>query len=1055
MTSDPRMFTSLDENVGDNERITFGDNSKGKVQGLGKVAISNDHSLSNVLYVASLSFNLLSVGQLCDLGLQCLFTPNEVVVSKIDDEKVIFKGFRHGNIYVVDFTSEDANLATCLFTKTSLGWLWHRRLAHVGMSSLKKLMKNDLVRGLKDVTFEKDKLCSACQAGKQVANTHPTKAYMSTSRVLELLHMDLFGPTTYKSLGGNLYCLVIVDDFSRYTWVFFLHDKTEVASCFKKFAKRAQNEFEVKLKKIRSDNGKEFDNTNIETYCDEVGIKHEVSATYTPQQNGVVERKNRTLITLARTMLDEYNTPEEFWAEAINTACYASNRLFLQKFLKKTPYELLNGKKPDVSFFRVFGCKCYIYKKRQHLGKFQRRCDIGFLVGYSSKSKAYRVFNRATGIVEETYDVEFDESNGSQGEHENLEDVCDEPLREAMKNIPVGAIKPKEDEDEVQIIDKPSTSNVPQDDDKDGREANEDTYVSHDQAEAQAQDVDAPQPPPQVVDRRQTPLLQAHPQDLIIGSPTRGVMTRSRLASFMEHHSFVSCIEPTNVEEALQDPDWINAMHEELNNFTRNKVWTLEEKPKDARIIGTKWVFRNKQDDQGVVVRNKARLVAKGFSQVEGLDFGETFAPVARLEAIRILLAYASHHEMKLYQMDVKSAFLNGFINELVYVDQPPGFEDPRYPNHVYRLSKALYGLKQAPRAWYERLRDFLIEKGFTIGKVDTTLFTKKLDGEIFICQVYVDDIIFGSSNEDYCKEFGDLMSKEFEMSMIGELTFFLGFQVKQLREGTFISQEKYTNDLLKRFKMQECKVIKTPMPSNGHLDLDEGGNPVNQTLYRSMIGSLLYLTASRPDIMFSVCMCARFQASPKESHLVAVKRILRYLKHTPSIGLWYPKGARFELVGYSDSDYAGCKVDRKSTSGGCHMLGRSLVSWSSKKQNSVALSTAEAEYIAAGACCAQILYMKQTLLDYGVVLEKVPLLCDNESAVKLANNPVQHSRTKHIDIRHHFLRDHVAKNDISLESVRTEDQLADIFTKPLDEARFCKLRNELNILDLSNFTKK
>ena len=225
--------------------------------------------------------------------------------------------------------------------------------------------------------------------------------------------------------------------------------------------------------------------------------------------------------------------------------------------------------------------------------------------------------------------------------------------------------------------------------------------------------------------------------------------------------------------------------------------------------------------------------------------------------------------------------------------------------------------------------------------------------------------------------------------------------------------------------------------------------------LYRSMIGSLLYLTAHTPDIMFSVCMCARFQASPKETHLIAVKRILRYLKHTPSIGLWYPKGAIFELVGYSNSDFARCKVDRKSTSGGCHLLGRSLVPWSFKKQNSVDLSTAEEEYIVMGACCAQILYMKQTLLDYGVVLEKVHLLCDNESAVKLANNPVQHSRTKHIDIRHHFLRDHVAKNDISLEGVRTDDQLADIFTKRLDEATFCRVRNELNVLDFSNFTKK
>jgi hypothetical protein len=237
-------------------------------------------------------------------------------------------------------------------------------------------------------------------------------------------------------------------------------------------------------------------------------------------------------------------------------------------------------------------------------------------------------------------------------------------------------------------------------------------------------------------------------------------------------------------------------------------------------------------------------------------------------------------------------------------------------------LSKALYGLKQAPRAWYERLRDFLIEKGFKIGTIDTTLFTNKHNSDIFICQVYVDDIIFGSTNDYHCKEFGELMSKEFEMSMIGELTYFLGFQVKQMKDGNFLSQDKYTKDLLKRFNMEKCKPIKTPMPTNGHLDLDEGGNPVNQTLYRSMIGSLLYLTASRPDIMFSVCMCARFQSNPKKAHLRAVKRTLRYLRHTPSVGLWYPKGATFDLIGYSDSDYTGCKIDRKSTSGGAICLG-------------------------------------------------------------------------------------------------------------------------------------
>lgn len=294
-------------------------------------------------------------------------------------------------------------------------------------------------------------------------------------------------------------------------------------------------------------------------------------------------------------------------------------------------------------------------------------------------------------------------------------------------------------------------------------------------------------------------------------------------------------------------------------------------------------------------------------------------------------------------------------------------------------------------------------------------------------------------------------MANKFKMSMIGELSYFLGLQVKQMKNGTFVSQGKYIKDMIKKFGLEDAKLMSTPMGTSGSLELDENGNMVDQKLYRSIIGSLLYVTASRPDVMFSVCMCARYQSSPRESHLKACKRILRYLKSTQDVGLWYPKESSFELIGYSDSDYGGCKINRKSTSGTCQLLGKSLVSWSSKKQNSVALSTAEAEYISAGSCCAQLLWMKATLSDFGIKFKQVPLLCDNESAIKMTNNPVQHARTKHIDIRHHFIRDHQLKGDISIESVGTEDQLADIFTKPLDEKRFCKLRNELNIIDFSN----
>jgi hypothetical protein len=318
-----------------------------------------------------------------------------------------------------------------------------------------------------------------------------------------------------------------------------------------------------------------------------------------------------------------------------------------------------------------------------------------------------------------------------------------------------------------------------------------------------------------------------------------------------------------------------------------------------------------------------------------------------------------------------------------------------------------LYGLKQAPRACYECLRDFLITNGFKVGKADPTLFTKTIAKDLFVCQIYVDDIIFGSTNKSTFEEFSRIMIQKFEMSMMGELKYFLGFQIKQLQDGTVISQTKYIQGILKKFGMKDGKPIKTPMGTNEHLDLDTGGKSIDQKVYLSMIGSLLYLCASRLDIMLSVCMCARFQANPKQVHLRAVKRILRYLVYTPKFGLWYPKGSTFDVIGYSDADWAICKIDRKSTLGTCQFLGRSLVSWASKKQNFIALSTAEAEYIAAGHCCAQLLWMRQTLRDYGYKLSKVPLLYDNESTIRMADNPVEHSFTKHINIRYHFLRNH------------------------------------------------
>ena len=396
--------------------------------------------------------------------------------------------------------------------------------------------------------------------------------------------------------------------------------------------------------------------------------------------------------------------------------------------------------------------------------------------------------------------------------------------------------------------------------------------------------------------------------------------------------------------------------------------------------------------------------------------------------------------------MDVKCAFLNGYLNEKVFVEQPKGFEDPHFPDHVLRLKKALYGLKQAPRAWYDRLTHYLLDKGFKREYANQTLFVKNDEDYLLVAQVYVDDIMFGATIEDWAIEFSKEMKKEFEMSMVGELTFFLGLQVKQKKEDIFVSQEKYARNIVKKFGLDSKKHAFTPMSSSTKLNVDSSGVEVSPTLYRSIIGSLLYLTASRPDIAFNIGVCARYQAALKESHLTTVKRIIRYINGTPNYGLWYSKDSNACLAEYSDTNWAGSVDDRKSTSGGCFYLGNNLVSWMSKKQNSVSLSTAEAEYIAAGSCCTQLLWMKKLLHDYGIPQETMCVFCDNTSAINLSKNLVQHSKSKHIEIRYHFIRDLVEERVACLEFIHTDNQKADIFTKPLDGPRFDSLRKTIGV---------
>ncbi|GJT72928.1 putative ribonuclease H-like domain-containing protein [Tanacetum coccineum] len=496
--------------------------------------------------------------------------------------------------------------------------------------------------------------------------------------------------------------------------------------------------------------------------------------------------------------------------------------------------------------------------------------------------------------------------------------------------------------------------------------------------------------------------------------PNTPVQTRSSLKKITEAHALVSHIqaqqrtnhkdqqhclfayflsqsEPRKVSKALEDESWVEAMQEELLQFKLQQVWVLVDLPNGAKVIG----------------------------QEEGIDYDAVLATCSKKVKLSVLFCMAL------------------LMNVYVYVSQPPGFVDPDHPTKVYKVVKALYGLHQAPRAWYATLSTFLEKHGYKRGTIDKTLFIRRNKKDIMLVQVYVDDIIFGSTNKSWCDEFEALMQSRFQMSSMGELTFFLGLQVKQNKEGIFISQDKYVAEILKKFDLVNVKAAITPMETKLPLTKDEEAFDVDVHLYRSMIGSLMYLTASRPDIMYAVCVCSRFQVTPKTSHLNAVKRIFKYLKGKPNLGLWYPRESPLDLEAFSDSDYGGSNLDRKSTTGGCQFLGQRLISWQCKKQTIVATSTTEAEYVAAANCCGQVLWVQNQLLDYGFNFMNTKIHIDNESTICIVKNPVYHSKTKHIEIRHHFIRDCYEKKLISVEKIHTDLNVADLLTKPFDGPRF------------------
>ncbi|KAJ9560845.1 hypothetical protein OSB04_006005 [Centaurea solstitialis] len=903
--------------------VQFGNEQYAPIVGYGDV-IQDKVTIKKVSLVEGLGHNLFSIGQFCDKDLEVGFKKRRCVV-KTEAGKELLVGTRRRNLYKIDLRDVKAKNTLCLLSKASnqQSILWHRRLSHLNFKGLNKLVIGNLAIGIPDLRFQQDHLCSACQLGKMKRVSHKSKLEHGTEKPLQLIHMDLCGPMRVQSINGKKYVLVMVDDYSRYTWVKFLRSKDEAPEIIISVLKEVQVNLQSQVQKIRSDHGTEFKNKVLGGYLESVGIKHTFAAVRTPQQNGVVERRNRTLVEAARTMLAYSKLPMFLWAEAVDTACYTQNRSIVNNRFGKTPYELINNQVPNIGHFRVFGCRYFVLNDREDRHKLQAKSDEAIFIGYSKNSIAYRVYNKRTKMVMESSNVKFDPYAEMASEHDSSEPGLTGVL--AVNLVNPDHVTPTKQQDgaststnnlsdldllfenfyneyfgssssdstttnnsssihrettvnvqEPVSISGPTTSTISEDTSSVESPQvqtsiipipeNQEIIPIVDSSQIQEADIgsseDISDPIPirmestfddysedlQIVPSfeslQEVPIssytdssydlqlyrplphttkwTRDHPLHQIIGDPNAPVQTRSATANECLFAAFLSNVEPLKVADALADPDW--------------------------RL--------NKKDEDNIVVRNKARLVAKGYRQQEGIDYNETFAPVARIEAIRMFLAYAAHKDFTVYQMDVKTAFLNGVLKEEVYVSQPEGFVDQDYPDHVYILDKALYGLKQAPRAWYDSLSQFLVESGYSKGKIDNTLFIKREGEHIMLVQIYVDDIIFGSTCPKFCDTFSKLMMTRYEMSMMGELNFFLGLQVKQLSAGIFINQAKYIKDILKKYNLENAKIMKTPMSPSCALDSDPDGTAVDVTTYRGMIGSLMYLTASRPDIMFSTCLC-------------------------------------------------------------------------------------------------------------------------------------------------------------------------------------------------------
>jgi transposase InsO family protein len=1018
--------------------VTLADKNETKVQFLGRGTIHATATvdgqkkpiiLQDVLHSPGLNGRFLSLTSLTEKGISFQAKGTSATLNAPDGQ-VAAVGYQHNRHWWFPLAIAAPSVHTS--SAPIPIELLHHRLGHLSWSALKHFGHE-----LDQKSHRSLSTCEGCLLGKSTRRSYTSSPHRAAAP-FELIHMDLCGPMKTRSLEGHDYFMILVDDHTRFLWVFFLLKKGEALTHYRRFSNFIHTNFERKIKGIRSDRGGEFTSKEFTEFLLSQGTTHQLTAPDTPMQNGMAERANRTVVNTARAMLHTAGLSYGFWERAIDTAVFVRNRAPTQSINFKTPYELLTGRHPDTSFLRTFGCLAYHTIPPVNRHKLAPSAEKLTFAGYDAHTKGYKLWDNQKHRFIVSPDATFEESIFPH----RIQPTETSEQPDSPHDDNYFTFLPVPDSDDEELPDPKPNPVAP-------------SNVQNPQHQPQNQ-----QPV-----RRSTRITQGQHR----GRPDNASQDATRVQRSIQRRPWVANIstylmaasvtpngDPTSYRAATQSseaPLWINAMKEEINSQLENHTWELVELPPDRQTVKCRWVFLTKRNADGNPARHKARLVAKGYTQQQGIDYEETFAPVARLDSLRLLLALAAHEDWEIHQIDIKTAFLNGDLDEEIYMDQPEGFTEEGKEHLVCRLKKAIYGLKQASRQWYQHLRQTLLNNHFQeLLTADVSIFFMRNDGgDSTVILIYVDDMAIFGSTPQLVENFKRLIGSHYKFTDLGEIRQFLGLNITRNRNNKTLSidQQHYIRTIAERFDMTDAHDTHTPMAQGLNLTAaKDEQDPQLRTRYQSIIGSLMYaMLGSRPDICFTITRLSQFGSNPTDEHLRIAQRTMRYLNTTAQYQLVYGNPDCSDLIGYSDSDWAANSDDRRSTTGYVYTLNGGAVAWATRKQRTVALSSTEAEYMALTETSKHALWVKSLCeqLSFDIDLP-ISIHCDSKGAREITLNPVFHKRTKHIDIQHHFVRQQAEEGSIAILPIPTADNLADVFTKPLSRDSHSRLTGTLGL---------